>query len=225
MYYLQSRYYNAEWGRFINSDGVVGTSGELLSGNMFAYCKNNPINMEDSSGYWPTLSSILNSAKKLVKNVVENVKKVVARTAVILTAIVFTIIRNPNIAQAIIVPAASRKLINTSRSISKTSKSFSKSYPSQKAAQKAAFRDAGIGKHGKSTPINNVHFNKGSRQPFEGTKQVRPGWVGEKGHEVFLDKWGHKEEPFDMPHFNVYFKDGRTGHYYYPSSWDPKNNR
>ncbi|WP_338032614.1 RHS repeat-associated core domain-containing protein [Clostridium manihotivorum] len=31
LYYLQSRYYNPEWGRFINSDGVAGQTGELLS--------------------------------------------------------------------------------------------------------------------------------------------------------------------------------------------------
>ncbi|MDV3428896.1 MAG: hypothetical protein LIR50_18045 [Bacillota bacterium] len=36
MYYLQSRYYNPEWGRFINADGLVGSTGELLSHN----CRN-----------------------------------------------------------------------------------------------------------------------------------------------------------------------------------------
>jgi len=51
LYYLQSRYYNPEWRRFINVDGYLGTPGELLSFNMFAYCKNNPINMVDPSGY------------------------------------------------------------------------------------------------------------------------------------------------------------------------------
>jgi RHS repeat-associated protein len=50
LYYLQSRYYNAEWGRFINADGMVGQTGDLLGHNMFAYCKNNPVNMADPSG-------------------------------------------------------------------------------------------------------------------------------------------------------------------------------
>ena len=45
LYYLQSRYYNAEWGRFINADALIGQPGDLLSFNMFAYCKNNPVNM------------------------------------------------------------------------------------------------------------------------------------------------------------------------------------
>ena len=62
LYYLQSRYYNPEWGRFISVDGIVGTPGELLSANMFAYCTNNPINMIDSSGKFPFALSFLSEA-------------------------------------------------------------------------------------------------------------------------------------------------------------------
>ncbi|WP_243425595.1 RHS repeat-associated core domain-containing protein [Clostridium paridis] len=51
MYYLNSRYYNPDWGRFINADGLIGAPGELLSCNMFAYCKNNPVNAYDPDGY------------------------------------------------------------------------------------------------------------------------------------------------------------------------------
>jgi RHS repeat-associated protein len=50
LYYLQSRYYNADWGRFINADSLLGETGDLLSHNMFAYCKNNPVNMDDPDG-------------------------------------------------------------------------------------------------------------------------------------------------------------------------------
>lgn len=52
LYYLQSRYYNPEWGRFINADVILGEEGELLSHNMFAYCQNNPVIHKDDSGYW-----------------------------------------------------------------------------------------------------------------------------------------------------------------------------
>lgn len=51
MYYLQSRYYNAEWGRFINADGIIEQAGDLIGHNLFAYCKNNPINKFDSEGF------------------------------------------------------------------------------------------------------------------------------------------------------------------------------
>lgn len=52
MYYLQSRYYDPEIGRFINSDDVsyIGASGTETGYNPFAYCENNPVNNTDSSG-------------------------------------------------------------------------------------------------------------------------------------------------------------------------------
>ena len=40
-------------GRFINADGYVSTGQGLTGTNMYAYCENNPINMEDSNGMWP----------------------------------------------------------------------------------------------------------------------------------------------------------------------------
>ncbi|MEG0773891.1 DNRLRE domain-containing protein [Clostridium sp.] len=51
LYYLQSRYYNPEWGRFINADAIAGSLGELLGHNIFAYTKNNPIMAKDPSGF------------------------------------------------------------------------------------------------------------------------------------------------------------------------------
>ena len=50
MYYLNSRYYHPEIGRFINADGYVQTGQGLLDKNMFAYCGNNPILFRDPSG-------------------------------------------------------------------------------------------------------------------------------------------------------------------------------
>ena len=52
LYYLQSRYYDPETGRFLNADDVdyIGYSGEQLSYNAFAYCENNPIDLVDHNG-------------------------------------------------------------------------------------------------------------------------------------------------------------------------------
>ena len=50
LYYLQSRYYNPETGRFINADNLVDTE-DLLGENLFAYCANNPVNHQDPSGH------------------------------------------------------------------------------------------------------------------------------------------------------------------------------
>ena len=37
LYYLNSRYYNPVWGRFINADGIVGANQDILSYNLYAY--------------------------------------------------------------------------------------------------------------------------------------------------------------------------------------------
>ena len=52
-YYLQSRYYDPEIGRFINADAFASTGQGLLGNNMFAYCLNNPVNMSDAKGSIP----------------------------------------------------------------------------------------------------------------------------------------------------------------------------
>lgn len=51
LYYLQSRYYNPEIGRFINADSLVSTDQGILGYNMFAYCGNNPVSRSDESGH------------------------------------------------------------------------------------------------------------------------------------------------------------------------------
>lgn len=73
LYYLGSRYYNPETGRFINADNSISNSFESVHGyNLFAYCFNNPVNMNDSSGSWPKW--------------LEKVAKVVAVAAIVVTA-------------------------------------------------------------------------------------------------------------------------------------------
>lgn len=44
LYYLQSRYYNPRWGRFISGD-------ELIGGNAYSYGNNQPIRTTDSNGH------------------------------------------------------------------------------------------------------------------------------------------------------------------------------
>ena len=50
LYYLNSRYYAPESGRFINADSFVSTGQGVLGSNMFAYCENNPANYVDNNG-------------------------------------------------------------------------------------------------------------------------------------------------------------------------------
>ncbi len=53
LYYLQSRYYDPEIGRFLNADDVdfIGASETVLSFNAFAFCENNSVNDSDTTGY------------------------------------------------------------------------------------------------------------------------------------------------------------------------------
>ena len=64
MYYLQSRYYDPEVGRFLNTDALASTGQGIIGNNMFAYCNNNPTNRVDSTGSlsvaaWATIAKIL----------------------------------------------------------------------------------------------------------------------------------------------------------------------
>ena len=58
LYYLKSRYYDPQIARFVNADAAIGQIGNVQSTNMFTYCFNNPVNMSDSAGNWPKLSTI-----------------------------------------------------------------------------------------------------------------------------------------------------------------------
>ena len=50
LYYLQSRYYNPEIGRFISGDKQLNAKDGPVGCNMFAYCNNNPVNFFDPMG-------------------------------------------------------------------------------------------------------------------------------------------------------------------------------
>ncbi len=55
MYYLQSRYYDPNTGRFINADDTnyLNATGTVLGCNLFAYCENDPVNNVDPRGSFP----------------------------------------------------------------------------------------------------------------------------------------------------------------------------
>ena len=78
-YYVSSRYYDPEVGRWINADNVIaGVGGDLKGYNLFAYCFNNPVNMDDQAGNWPKW--IKNTVKWVAKNIVKPVVKTVQKT-------------------------------------------------------------------------------------------------------------------------------------------------
>ena len=69
LYYLGSRYYDSEVGRFISPDSVeyLGAGGDFIAYNLYAYCSNNPVNRVDHTGrFW---SEIWEFAKTAVAEI------------------------------------------------------------------------------------------------------------------------------------------------------------
>lgn len=76
-YYLQSRYYDPQTGRFISPDNIdyLGVGDELLSYNFYIYCSNDPVNGIDPEGTfnWKKLGAIVACAAIVVTAVVVTV--------------------------------------------------------------------------------------------------------------------------------------------------------
>lgn len=72
LYYLNSRYYDPETGRFISADV------QAENGNLYAYCQNDPVNLTDESGY---LSKLWKRIIKIAIGVVATVAAVAITVA------------------------------------------------------------------------------------------------------------------------------------------------
>lgn len=86
LYYLNSRYYDSDVGRFLNADSIDYLNPNSINGlNLYNYCNNNPISYVDNNGnswnsFWSGIKSGWNKAKKWVKNAWNDVKNFVSET-------------------------------------------------------------------------------------------------------------------------------------------------
>ena len=74
LYYLESRYYDPETGRFISADVYLSTNQGVLGNNAFLYCRNNPVVRKDSEGtFWHLIvGAVVGVATQYVADVVSN---------------------------------------------------------------------------------------------------------------------------------------------------------
>lgn len=77
LYYLNTRYYNPKWKRFINADGIIAANDCITNSNLYFYANNNPISYSDSDGNF-SFSSLLG---EFVPAIVDVVTKVGAKAA------------------------------------------------------------------------------------------------------------------------------------------------
>ena len=76
LYYVSSRYYDPEIGRWINADSITDGGAGVLGYNLFIYAANNPINNSDLTGQW----IIKNAIKWLTENVLAPVTNFIKKT-------------------------------------------------------------------------------------------------------------------------------------------------
>lgn len=97
-YYLNSRYYNPEVGRFLNADAFASTDiSGVLSTNMFAYCENNPVNRADFYGtFWKEIGGWLSNAWNSITTWVGNTFGAGSTTSTTISQVETPIIPDPS---------------------------------------------------------------------------------------------------------------------------------
>ncbi len=66
-YYLESRYYNPEWCRFISPDSLFVAGDAITGSNMYAYCNGDPVSNVDPSG-----TSVFDWLKEEIEDAVDS---------------------------------------------------------------------------------------------------------------------------------------------------------
>ena len=84
LYYLQSRYYDVNVSRFVNSDDscLLQTIDNSINDNLLTYCFNVPTNVTDASGYI-SLKSIISKLEDCLKRVANEFKEYIINDLII----------------------------------------------------------------------------------------------------------------------------------------------
>lgn len=133
MYYLNSRYYHPDMGRFLNADRLLGANEDEVSYNLYAYTSNNPVSLIDVDGdaAW-FIPIVANFGKQAIKQVVKTAMKNVAKNTA---------------------KGTSKNIVKNSTSTS--AKQLSQNYAKGRAAEQAVSKNLKLPKNTKSFKINN----------------------------------------------------------------------
>ena len=102
LYYLQSRYYDATVGRFLNADILIDRRS-ISGSNLYIYCTNNPVCKVDSNGYLSnairlnpsviaTLSGVLSSLMASLSTSIAAIKTAIASSWFLPVCIAATVV-------------------------------------------------------------------------------------------------------------------------------------
>ena len=194
LYYLQSRYYDPQIGRFINSDVYTSTGQGLLGNNMFAYCGNNPVVRRDETGAaFETVFDIISLGTSIIE-VSCNPGDVGAWVGLVGDIIDVAVPFVAGVGETVRAVNAGRKIADAADDLNDARKVASKIHGNSLASNKINYGYQLIDKN------NNVVKYGESKNPLTRYSQK---WLDEHGYKVQIKVAGTKRGVHEWQHYMI----------------------